>query len=246
VTAPAVPRPASSPLARAADAWRAAPAALRWLPPAAALSLALHLRAVYAGPSWQVFVFKPLTTTLVLLLALLAPGAVSARYRRALVAGLVFSLVGDVVLILPGDRFVAGLAAFLVAHAAYLVAFTDGVRVRLASWTTAAYVAVGGGILASLWGTLGPLRLPVAAYVGVILLMAAQAAGRAATLRTPGSRAAAGGAALFVVSDATLAIDRFGGEVPGEALLVMLTYVAAQLLIAASVADSATAEARAG
>lgn len=193
---------------------------------------------MYAGPPWQVFVFKPLTTTLVLAMALAAPGAVSRRYRAAVAAGLVFSLLGDVILILPGETFVPGLLAFLVAHVLYLVAFTDGVRLRLRGWHTAAYAVAGGGILASLWGGLGAMRLPVSAYVAVILAMAAQAAGRAREMGTRGSRAAALGAALFVVSDATLAIDRFGGGLPAEAVLVMVTYVAAQLLIAASVSDA--------
>lgn len=220
------------------DAWRAAPAALRWLPLAAAVSLTLHLRAVHAGAAWQVFVFKPLTTTLILAMALAAPGAVSPRYRRAVAAGLVLSLVGDVVLILPGETFVYGLGAFLVAHVLYLIAFTDGVGVRLRHGATAAYVVVGGGILAALWSRLDALALPVAAYVAVILAMAAQAAGRAGVLRTSGSRAAAAGAVFFVISDATLAIERFGGGgIPAGTIVIMTTYIAAQLLIAASVAD---------
>ena len=123
----------------------------RWLAVAAAASLTLHLRAAYQGPEWQVYLFKPLTTSLVLLLALTAPPGATTRYRRAIGAGLALSLVGDVLLMLPGDRFVAGLIAFLAAHLAYLAAFSDRVGPRVARWPTAAYLACGAGVLAYLW-----------------------------------------------------------------------------------------------
>src|SRR5258708_3354306 len=77
---------------------------------------------------WLVYVFKPLTTGLILLLALIASGPELARYQWAIVTSLAFSLAGDVFLMLPGDLFLAGLLSFLVAHIAYLVAFTSGVR----------------------------------------------------------------------------------------------------------------------
>src|SRR5438067_2095120 len=48
-----------------------------------------------------------------------------------LVAALAFSLLGDVFLMLPADLFLAGLAAFLVAHLAYIGAFAGPVMPRL-------------------------------------------------------------------------------------------------------------------
>lgn len=75
---------------------------------------------------WLHYIGKPLTTLLILWLALSAQPAVDARYRRAVLAGLVLSLIGDVFLMLPGDRFVLGLVAFLLAHVCYIVAFAPG------------------------------------------------------------------------------------------------------------------------
>lgn len=40
--------------------------------------------------------------------------------------GLCLSLAGDVLLMLPSDRFIQGLAAFLVAHLCYNVGFAQG------------------------------------------------------------------------------------------------------------------------
>jgi uncharacterized membrane protein YhhN len=207
-----------------------------WLVAAAAMSLALHLRAVYWGPEWQVYLFKPTTTLLVLAIALRGRGATS-RYRNAVVTGLVFSLVGDVMLMLPGDRFVPGLLAFLAAHLCYLVAFTDRIGVRLIAWPTAGYLVLAAGVLAVIWDRLGALRAPVLVYIAVIMAMAAQAAGRALRLGSRESVAAALGAGFFVASDASLAIERFTGAFPLSAVVIMTTYIAAQLLIARSVRE---------
>jgi len=222
----AVPAPPSAALAASRR---------RWLTAAATVSLALHLRAVYAGPEWQVYLFKPTTTLLVLAIALLPAERVSARYRAGVAAGLCFSLAGDVALMLPGDRFVLGLASFLIAHLCYLAAFTDGVGLLLKP-VAALYALMAGAVITPLWPGLGSLRGPVLVYMAVITMMAAQAAGRWLTLRSAGARLAAMGAALFVVSDATLAIDRFGEGFAAASLVVMTTYIAAQLLIARSVA----------
>jgi alkylglycerol monooxygenase len=54
------------------------------------------------------------------------------------------------------------------------------------------------------------LKAPVAVYVGVIALMAAQAIGRAAALRTGAAAAVAAGALVFMLSDITIALDKFG------------------------------------
>src|SRR5213080_3500470 len=84
----------------------------------AAVSLLFHLRAEYRGPQRQVFVFK------LLAIAAFAP---HTRYDTAILIGLVFSLAGDVFLMLPRARFVAGLTSFLAAHIAYLFAFAADV-----------------------------------------------------------------------------------------------------------------------
>ncbi|MBV9110557.1 MAG: lysoplasmalogenase, partial [Gemmatimonadetes bacterium] len=54
-----------------------------------------------------VYVAKPLTTTLIIALAMSRPSPIGG-YREAIAAGLVCSLAGDVLLMLPSDRFVAG------------------------------------------------------------------------------------------------------------------------------------------
>lgn len=202
---------------------------------AAALSVALQLRAEYRGPRWQVYLCKPSTTALLLLLAVLSTTAHGARYQQAVVIGLACSLAGDVLLMLPRDRFVAGLASFLLAHVAYIVAFSAGVPIGTAPALLVPLAAMAALFLWLLWPGLGKLRLPVVLYSATILLMVWQAWGWHWAFDTPGSRLAALGATLFMASDAVLALNRFRRPFPGAQAVIMLTYVAAQALIALSV-----------
>jgi uncharacterized membrane protein YhhN len=203
---------------------------------AIAVSAALTIRAEYRGPRGQVYRFKPLTTALILALALAAPGPMMGRYRAALAIGLVFSLAGDVFLMLPADRFVAGLAGFLAAHLAYLVAFADHPAPPGVAWLfLVLYLAVAAVMLPLLWPRLGRFKVPVLLYMAALLGMAWQAAARAVALGQPAAWLAAVGAALFVVSDAALALNRFRAPWPAAQKVVLATYYAAQWLIALSI-----------
>ena len=97
--------------------------------------------------------------------------------RRALLAGLALSLVGDVTLLWPQQGLLPGLVAFLLAHLAYLLAFTRGVR--FGSWPLAfgGYAILAATVLALPWpGVPGPLRAPVVVYVLCQAATAAQTA----------------------------------------------------------------------
>lgn len=202
---------------------------------AASLSLWLHLRAEHSGQRQLVYLFKPLTTSLLLLLAVLSTSAHGARYQLAIVVGLVCSLIGDIFLMLPRDRFVPGLASFLLAHVAYLVGFTADVPLGTAPVLALPLLALAVPLLRLLWPGLGALRLPVLVYAAMILLMVWLAWGRSWALLTPGSMLAAMGATFFMASDAILALDRFHRPLRQAQSLIMTSYVAAQALIALSV-----------
>lgn len=151
-------------------------------------------------------------------------------------AGLAFSLGGDILLMLPRDYFLPGLGSFLLAQVCYLFAFTADHRLTGKSTPFVFWALMGVLLLCFLWpGIDGSLRGPVVLYAGFLLAMAAQAGSRALTLKTPAAIAAALGATLFVISDSILAVRRFHGDVPYGHVLVLGTYFAAQWLIAFSV-----------
>ncbi len=153
-------------------------------------------------------------------------------FKRWLLTALACSLAGDVALMFPG-YFVPGLVAFLLAHLAYIALLKQGQAwfpSRPALLTT---LGIGVAMYAVLWvgGLPAGLRGPVAAYVAVIALMAAQAIGRALALRDPSAGWLAVGACCFMLSDTLLALNRFVVPLPLAPLWVLSTYYAAQLLI---------------
>ena len=194
---------------------------------AVAAATCAYLIAAARGWAEATYAAKPLIALACLGLAV--SGA--APVRTWVIAGLLFSLGGDVALMLPGDYFVPGLALFLIAHLCYVRAFTvDGWRVTpVPSLAVGAYLMLA---VTTLLPYLGPMRAPVAIYALVISAVAWQALERAAALRTPSAWLVAGGAVFFAISDTTLAVNRFVTHVTGERVLIMTTYAAAQWAIA--------------
>ncbi len=203
----------------------------------ALLAALLAIRGHYLQDSqrWLVYLFKPLATLLILALVLTFPSS-RPEYQWAIAAGLFFSTAGDIFLMLPEDRFIAGLSSFLVAHLCYAYGFSLGVPFGTAFLFWPPYFMVGGIVVALVWPGLKPaLRGPVMAYVAVIAVMAGQATGRWHALGGAVALLAAAGAALFIISDAVLAIDRFRWHFRAARAVTLGTYWSAQLLIALSV-----------
>ena len=202
------------------------------------LSAAVTIAAHYLRPPRPrlIYLFKPLTTILIVAVALLPRTFLRDPYAGGIALGLVFSLVGDIFLMLPGNYFIQGLVSFLIAHLWYWVAFfpsDPGIDIL---WPLLPLVVLGGSILRVLWPGLSKgLRSPVTIYVLVIIGMATLAVYR--TIHTPSNAAlsAAIGALLFLTSDALLALDRFRKPFHFARAAVLGTYFAGQLLIALSI-----------
>ncbi|CDZ52227.1 lysoplasmalogenase family protein [Neorhizobium galegae] len=187
--------------------------------------LAGHLRAV-------------LKTVPVLLLVLYA-GLCGAP--ALLVAALALGALGDACLAYEGEpAFVAGLSAFLASHIAYAALFWPLIEPSLlftSAWRyTAAwiFVVLTSMTLFMLWRPAGRLAIPVAAYGIAIIAMALSALAVKPILP-------AAGAALFVMSDTALAIQKFlvKPDAPVMARLkpfVWSTYFAAQLIFTLAIA----------
>ncbi len=191
--------------------------------------------AYWPAQPWLHWLFKPLTTLLIAWTVWRLPSALP-RYRTWLLAGLLLSTLGDVFLMLPVDAFVPGLASFLLAHLAYLLALRQRGRWFAPVWTLLLYAAVAAVVLSQLWpGLPAALRVPVVVYVAVLAAMAAQGL---AVWRQRGDRAslhAAWGGACFVLSDALLAWDRFVTPFAAASAAVLASYWLAQWGLARSV-----------
>ncbi len=201
----------------------------------AAASAILHIWAEYHGPQVQVFVFKPLTMAFIILLGVYRATGNRGFYAYCILAGLGFSVAGDVFLMLPSDLFVQGLISFLIAHLFYIAAFTQGTPLKFRSWSIAPFAVYGLLIYAVLFPHLGELKIPVLIYVVAILVMGWRALERWRHVRNSAALFAFFGALLFILSDSVLALNRFREPFAAARLLTLLTYFSAQWLIARSI-----------
>jgi len=175
----------------------------------------------------------------------LRAGEVDRRMALSLLAGLAASTVGDIVI---AYLFVGGIAAFLLAHVAYLLAMglprgrptphlAAAVPALLVGGTMAWILLLGGRVPT-------PLMVPVAVYTTVISAMLARATSRALVApRTPAARVFFAGAVLFVTSDALIAFSRWVVTIPHPRAAILATYFAAQWLISAGVEPTSRARA---
>lgn len=204
------------------------------------------LVAIAAGlgllPGAVLFAAKPLTTVLLIVHAA-RRGADEPVARRWILVGLALSLVGDIALLWPKQGFLPGLIAFLLAHLAYIAAFHRRARLGARWQPFAVYGLIAAGVLIVLWpGIPAALVLPVLLYVACLGSMAAQSAVVWRVARgTAGealARSGAIGGALFMLSDALLAFNKFAAPLPMASLLVLGSYWAAQWFIAGSLRES--------
>jgi len=199
------------------------------------LTAFLHIRAEYCGPRWQIYLFKPLTTLFILLLAIFAAQPLSPRYQWFIELGLIFSLGGDIFLMLPKDRFIAGLVSFLAAHVCYIAAFSQGIHVVSTPWVLLPFLLTVIIFVGILWPDLAKMKLPVIIYAVAIGLMCWLATERWLQIGEMKTFFAFGGAMLFIVSDASLAYNRFVKRFSAAQATILITYYFAQYLIASSV-----------
>ncbi|MFC4257728.1 lysoplasmalogenase [Marinobacter lacisalsi] len=151
----------------------------------------------------------------------------SGNTRNLLVAALVLSGIGDILLSLDG-LFIPGLGAFLLAQLTYTALFLTQFHWRAGRLFWAAGV-VGYTLACTLYiiPQTGDLQVVTTVYMAAISLMAISAGFRADRQFLW----VAVGALIFMISDTLIAIDKFVSSFAWSGVAVMTTYYAAQLLI---------------
>ena len=189
---------------------------------AAAVAAITNWIAVARGDKRLEYVAKPLTLAALIVVAV-AIDPVYAHRRWWFVAAAVFSLAGDVFLMVPRDRFIPGLVSFLVAHVCYVVGLlalpASPVRAVLGLVVVAVAVAtIGARVLRAVRaGSHASLFAPVLGYLVVISAMVVAAF-------ATGPALAVAGALTFYVSDSILAEQRFVRLHAWAPVAVMVTY----------------------
>lgn len=190
--------------------------------------LTIHIGGLLANVPLAAILTKPLLVPC--LVGLVWLDRQTVRGHGVMAAALVFSWLGDMLLMRPGDGFfVGGLAAFLSSHVCYIWIFSRGATFHpLRPLPFLMYVAL---LLAGpLYGKLPEnLQISVYSYVAVITLMGIVASWR--NTQRPGYELVLIGSVLFILSDSFLALNKFSAPLPLSGFWVMLTYGLAQYFI---------------
>lgn len=152
---------------------------------------------------------------------------------------LVFSWIGDVMLLFVTKHFLfffAGLAAFLAAHFMYIIAFKQAthkdklnIKKSFFPFVVIAYIVLLAFLI--LPYVTGVIQVPIVLYALILGVMILAAWFRKGETIDESFQLVVLGAALFIISDSILAINRFSHTIPFAGIAVMSTYILAQWLI---------------
>jgi len=207
------------------------------------LITALDLCGVVAHSFVLNLVFKPLIVAS-LLIYLFSNGAHKRAGAVFAIIGLFLSWIGDGLLIFQEHRpmfFIGGLVAFLIAHIFFIIYYLQTSKGKRQRKFGAGYLfiililAYGIGLCWVMKDDLGDLKIPVFAYATVLTLMNIFALLRYGKVNPVSFWLVMCGALLFACSDGLLALNLFVTPVPFGGILIMITYAAAQYLIAQSI-----------
>ncbi len=177
------------------------------------------------------YITKPAIVISLIFLFVKASKSLSKPIKRLTLLALVFSLLGDVLLMFVDTSehfFMLGLVAFLTAHVMYVLLF-------LKHRNTFGFIAVlliyAACLFYFLEAGLGDMLIPVVVYMIVILAMATTAYLRKhkVTMRSYGLVFL--GALFFMASDSILALNKFYQPVLWSNISIMVTYAIAQYLL---------------
>lgn len=174
---------------------------------------------------------KPMLLTLLALVYLVSVKKPLLWY----VLGMFFSFVGDVLLMFNGANFfISGLLAFLLAHVVYIKVTSSflpkDLTVKMIS-SALPFVVFLAILMYLVYPNLGEMLIPVAVYGIVISTFGAVTLLNYRSEKSTENLWLFIGAAIFILSDSLIALNKFyePNEIYGVA--IMITYILAQFLI---------------
>jgi uncharacterized membrane protein YhhN len=184
------------------------------------------------------FISKALIIPILVILFLVNLNPGKNRLHALMLAGLFFSWTGDLVLEFTnnnGNMFLTGLVCFLLAHIMYFTVFllTPGKNSILTNriWLLIPVIIYGLVLVFYLYTDLADMRLPVIIYAIIILSMLSGAINRIDKVNRKSYYLVLAGAVLFVISDSSIAINKFSHQFESSGIVIMSTYIVAQYLI---------------
>lgn len=181
------------------------------------------------------FISKPAIVISIMIFFWMERHSVSGTIANLTLIALLFSLIGDVLLMFVDQSpnyFMFGLVAFLLAHITYIIVFLKNRNPSYKPiWIMGILDIYALSLFLFLKDYLGDLMIPVLIYILIILGMATSAFLRKGGVSKLSYNFVILGAILFMVSDSLLAVNKFYQEIPFANIFIMLTYAIAQYFI---------------
>ena len=183
---------------------------------------------------------KPLLMPLLILFYIFGviEGASIARVDWLIVVALIGGCAGDIFLMLKNQEkwFLFGMGAFLVNQIFYIISFFLSIT-NITNFDTWGLFLLGPVILMLIFmiprfiNKTEDMKIPVLVYLGAILLMHVVAILRLAEFQGLPFILVYVGSISYIFSDATIAVNKWDTEVTHGRLIIMTTYIMAQLFI---------------
>ena len=204
---------------------------------------ALEALALWRNSNELEYVAKPAVMICLFIWLYLTTGLQGLSFWFGL--GLVFSLAGDVLLMISLDRmFIFGLIAFLFAHVAYLFGFQNELM-KVNSWSVLLIVILSVSAVRVMRRIVSAIRakgqnrlvIPVVIYSTVITVMlyAAMTTISNPAWKSNASFLVSAGAFLFYISDIILAWNKFVSPLKNGRILNIAAYHLGQIGLIAGV-----------
>jgi uncharacterized membrane protein YhhN len=200
-----------------------------------AISAVFTIYGKYKRQKFIHYAFKPLTMVMILSLAWERTTASPSVYSYLILSGLCLSLLGDIFVMLPGNKFIKpGLLAFLAGYLLYILAFSW--NIRIVSYPPLLLIlALGAVAYLYLYSRLDKMRLPVLIYVVVVSVMVWLAINRYLSFLDQKGFLVMVGGILLLLSESVWGLNRFRKQFWLAEILILGTYFPAQVLFALSI-----------
>lgn len=191
--------------------------------------MTLHKIKMLTKPFWV-----PIITVIYVLLA--------SNPDPIVLSALFFGYIGDLLLMRSRKRwFIAGAFSFLIGHMFYVAVFiiSSGglgiftVHPQLCTLFTLPYIAYLVFLKKFLGKNVSSIYLAAAIYISVLMIMSYSALLRIWNVSFPDFLLTFSGSILFIISDTLIVIRNFKRKFKGIGTIIVITYIAAQLLIIA-------------
>lgn len=161
------------------------------------------------------------------------------KFYKTILVAFLFAWLGDILLLgqeIDELFFVGGLAAFLLAHLAYIIYFKKSSYGNMVKNQGVTLLQIGTVFIASsfyflMYANLGELWVPVLLYVATIGLMGVTALGRYGRVHIDAFSYTVIGAFVFILSDSIIGYNKFVAPIPFAESMIMIFYCYAQYMI---------------